>query len=222
MNKYELIGIILGDGNIYYNEEKSVYTLEITGNADEDVEYYQRIKQLLFELSAHEPKLKIRHEKLGRSLRLLLYNKEFLKHLIDEGLYFKDKTNSGYVPAKFLEWNYMKHILRGFFETDGSLYFTRINNIPKYPRLELKTNSPVLASQFFDTLHNQGFKVQRRKMSSDKTHIIYLSGKEQLEKWINEIGFSSLKNKSKYELWKKLTFYIPRTSSKERLQILRR
>lgn len=59
-------------------------------------------------------------------------------------------------------------------------------------------------------------------MSSDKTHIVYLSGKEQLEKWVKEIGFGSLKNLSKYLTWKKLTFYIPGTSTKERLKILRR
>jgi len=28
----ELIGIIIGDGNIYYNKSKRVYYIEITGN----------------------------------------------------------------------------------------------------------------------------------------------------------------------------------------------
>ena len=147
-------------------------------------------------------------------------NKQFLEHLMSDGLHFKDKTNCAYLPNKFLAWKCMKHILRGFFETDGCLFFAKINSKHTYPRIELKTNSQKLASQFFNALFSAGFKVRLRK--TGKACIVYLSGKEQLEKWIKEIGFSSLKNISKYLLWKKLTFYIPSISTSERFEILRR
>ena len=51
--------------------------------------------------------------------------------------------------------------------------------------------------------------------------VIYMSGEKSLNKWIKEIGFSSLKNRTKYLLWKKLGYYMPRTSLPERLYYLR-
>ena len=42
-----------------------------------------------------------------------------------------------------------------------------------------------------------------------------------LQKWITEIGFSSNKNWSKYFLWKKLGYYVPRITLPERLSILK-
>lgn len=115
MNIYELIGVILGDGYIHYNEKQHVYFLEITGNADEEMDYYHKIQTLLTNLSSWKPKLRIRKEAKGKSLKLILNNKIFLKKLIfDYGLNFKDKTNFAYVPSQFLAWKYMKDIIRGF------------------------------------------------------------------------------------------------------------
>ena len=42
-----------------------------------------------------------------------------------------------------------------------------------------------------------------------------------LEKWIKEIGFSSKKNITKYLLWKKLGYYIPKSTLKERESLLK-
>ncbi|MBU3906820.1 MAG: hypothetical protein KKA64_01070 [Nanoarchaeota archaeon] len=39
MDIYELIGFIIGDGNIYYKKEKRKYRLELCGNVDEDYDY---------------------------------------------------------------------------------------------------------------------------------------------------------------------------------------
>ena len=40
MDIYELIGFIIGDGNIYYNKIKRKYRLELVGNAEEDYDYF--------------------------------------------------------------------------------------------------------------------------------------------------------------------------------------
>ncbi len=221
MNKYELFGIILGDGCLNYYPKKRVYSLEITGNAEEEVDYYYKISELLFKLTGIKPKIKVKYEKKGKSLKLFLYNKKFVEQIkFKEGFNFKNKANEAILPDKFLKWQYMKHILRGLFETDGCLYFSRINGKPKYPRIEIKTNSDNLAQQLYSILKKQNFRVQKRK---DKfSNIVYISGKKELEKWIRKIGFSSLKNKTKYLLWKRLNFYIPHTSLRERIDILQR
>ena len=41
-----------------------------------------------------------------------------------------------------------------------------------------------------------------------------------LEKWVLEIGFGSTKSLSKYLLWQKLGYYIPKIPLKGRLKLL--
>jgi len=98
----------------------------------------------------------------------------------------------------------VKYIIRGLFETDGCLYFSRIypGAMHTYPRLEIKTNSRVLVEQLVQILKSQAFVVHSRTSKSDSTVAVYLSGQAMLNKWANEIGFSSQKNKTKHALWK--------------------
>ena len=42
-----------------------------------------------------------------------------------------------------------------------------------------------------------------------------------LEKWVKEIGFSNLATITKYDLWKKLGFYIPKITFEERKKLLK-
>lgn len=223
MNLYELFGVILGDGCITYRPDLRVYTLEIVGNATEETDYYQSIAVILERISGKTPRILIRHEKKGKSLRLYLHSKLFLQFLMKElRLDGKPKTNTVFIPQKFLSWRIAKHVIRGFFETDGSLYFTRVNNVPTYPRIEMKTKSPRLAYQLKEILSERGFIVHRRTCRPENVFGIYLSGKKMCEKWVREIGFSSMKNKTKYELWKRLGFYIPWSSLTYRRKCLRR
>ncbi len=223
MNLYELYGAILGDGCITYKPDLRVYTLEIVGNATEEKDYYQSIASVLEKISGKTPKIIVRHEKKGTSLRLYLHSKAFLQFLMNElELDGKPKTKTVAIPQKFLSWRIAKHIIRGLFETDGSLYFTRVKNIPTYPRIEIKTKSHRMAFQLQDILNDNGFIVNRRQCRPENVFGIYISGKKMCEKWVRKIGFSSLKNKTKYELWKRLGFYIPWSSLIDRQKCLRR
>ena len=224
VNFYELIGVILGDGCIKYYPSHPVYTLEITGDAKDDQEYFNRLKGLIAKITNKTPTLRISRQKGGRALRLELHSKKFLEFLLnDVGIVNKKKSFNAEIPKKCLGWKYSKHILRGIFETDGSIYFSKSKRIkyPSYPRIEIKTSSKKLASQMFNLLKQKAFKVQTRPSRTDKTIRVYLSGPEMLEKWLKEIGFSSMKKYSKYLFWKKFGYYIPRIPYKKRLILVR-
>ncbi len=224
MNKYELIGIILGDGYIRYNTKESIYGLEITGDALDDHEYFQSIAEIIEKISKKKPKIWTKKEKKGQSLKLLIYDKKFIEFLIDDlDIVYKNKTFTAEIPQKYSEWKYSKHILRGLFESDGSLYFSRSKKLeyPSYPRIEITTSSKKLAEQIISIMKQKAFKIQSRTRKEDKTIRLYLSGPEMLEKWIQEIGISSMKKHSKYLLWKKLGYYIPYIPYKKRMQKLR-
>ena len=48
INLYEMLGILTGDGCMRYYPHKSVYGIEIAGNADDEVDYFQKISVFFF------------------------------------------------------------------------------------------------------------------------------------------------------------------------------
>lgn len=223
MNLYEFLGYHIGDGCILYNPKKPYYILEIAGNADDQIEYFEYLSGFIEKKFGIKPKVKIRKEKKGRCLRLRVDNKKFVEILIFKYKFpYKNKTYTVKIPNNYLHWKYLKHILRGIFEADGSLYFSRSKKCkyPTYPRLEIKTASKALAIQIFDILKRKEFKVHKMPCSGDNATRIYLSGVDMLNKWIKEIGFSDPKTISKYTQWKLLGFHIPRTTHPQRSKFL--
>lgn len=224
MNVYEFIGIIIGDGNILYNKEKRYYRLEITGNAMDDPLYFEKISNFIQKEFGITPKIKIRYFKNGKCIKLYIDNKKFVEHLINNlGLPYGRKTFTIKIPKKYLGWNYSKYIIRGIFETDGCIYFSKSRTttyLPTYPRLEIRSSSEDLVKQLKEILFSRGFKVQVLKPKKEKTYKIYLSGSEMLKKWIKEIGFGNIKNLTKYLYWKRYKYYKPKISLKERFNQL--
>ena len=100
------------------------------------------------------------------------------------------------------------------------MYFSKVNGISSYPRVEIKTSSKILANQIVDILEQKSFKPHTRTNKSDSTIGVYISGPAMLEKWIQEIGFGSTKSLSKYLLWHKLGHYIPKIPLNDRLKLL--
>lgn len=221
MNIYELIGFIIGDGNIYHKKDKRVYRLELCGNVEEDYDYFEQLSDFLFQKTKKKPLFFIRNEQKSKSLRIQFNNKKFIEELISMGLPIGKKTFSIKVPNNLLRKEKFTSVLRGLFEADGCLYFSKSKKgeYPTYPRVEIKTSSEYLVEQIKKFLENEGFIVYIKKPRSDRTFAICISGEKMLEKWRNIVGFSSLKNQTKYDLWKAKGFYIPYTPLKDRLKM---
>ncbi len=213
MNLYELIGVIIGDGCVLYDPSRRIYHLEIAGNVEEELEYHKCIKDFLKQFTGHDAKIIIRTNHLGKWLKLQFYNKKFVEFFVQELKIQSPKALTVKIPSQYLDWEFSRHILRGIFETDGSLYFSRFKpgDEPKYPRLEFKTASIDLAKQILEILKRQNFRAYFMK-KTDRAYTVTLNGYEMLDKWVKEVGFSTQKNKTKYEIWKRLGFYTLRTS----------
>src|SRR3989338_5041782 len=220
LNFPELVGIILGDGHIYHYPSHHIYGLEISGNASEDREFFERIADYLEPIAGKRPKIRVKNHELGKSLQLLVYGKNFAYKLINLGIPFKNKSFTATIPSQYLPWCHSKHVLRGLFETDGSLYFSKLGGKHTYPRLEIKSSSNQLIKQIFDIFSKHGYNPHTISKKSDKTSAVYLSGSHKIDKWAKEIGFGSKKNLSKYLLWKKLGYYLPKSTLEERLKRL--
>jgi len=189
----ELIGALIGDGYISLACKK--YIVGFTGHPEGDVEYYKYLANLIEIVWGKKIIAKVRL----RGLRMKLYSKEVCNHLVAEvGLVAGDKkAYSAKIPEYILiNWDLLKHTIRGFADTDGSVFCSKKPGVEKYPAIELNTCSLVLAGQLREALLGHGFRVANLRSCSSvlSNHLCYkvcLHGKKNLAKWMDEIGFSN-------------------------------
>jgi hypothetical protein len=196
----ELIGIIIGDGNIYYNAKLNKYYFEITGDPLREREYFNHISKLINDILAKKLFPRIG----GRGLRLRVYSKEFVEFLINElGIpYGKNKGKLVRIPEEIIskDWNLIKSCIRGITDTDGSLFLSKKGNRENYPTVEITTTSKPLANQLRGLL-NEKYRLGFRSFTPKgfrKKFVISVNGNEMVNKWINDIGFSNKRKLRKY------------------------
>ncbi|MAH07571.1 hypothetical protein CMI38_04975 [Candidatus Pacearchaeota archaeon] len=117
----ELMGIILGDGNIYVDESNGHYQLRITGHLSNDKDYHEKfIKDLFWRIFKKELKVKCYENRRV----LYYYGKEIICELLKLGLVSGNKLkNNINIPTWiFSNKEYMKSCLRGLIDTDGSVF----------------------------------------------------------------------------------------------------
>ncbi len=201
----ELIGIIIGDGNIYYNPQLKKYYFEITGDPNLEKEYFHHISDLIFDLLNKKPNIR----KGGRGLRLRLYSKNFVEFLINivKLPYGEGKCEVVTIPDCIYSqnWDIIKKCIRGITDTDGSLFLSKKYHRNDYPCVEISTVSESLAFQLKGILsphYRLGFRSFSAK-NSRKRYIISINGDIMVNKWINDIGFSNPhKGRKAYDILK--------------------
>ncbi|MBN2330899.1 MAG: hypothetical protein JXC85_03720 [Candidatus Aenigmarchaeota archaeon] len=200
----ELIGILLGDGSIgiYKCKRKCgnfslQHKMQITLNSIDDKDYIIFLEKMIFRLFGVKPKITYRS---GRTCDLRLFKKEIIQFLINEiGMVMSPKWKNAKIPDYYLHTDLEIKIIRGYFDTDGSVVVTN-NNGTLYPRLEMKICPSPMQSHIIDILKRMEFRFGVYSIGKGKVRI-QLNGKQQLEKWIKEIGFSNNKHIIKAKLF---------------------
>tara|TARA_Y100000294_G_scaffold146542_1_gene142137 strand:- start:2731 stop:3339 length:609 start_codon:yes stop_codon:yes gene_type:complete len=186
----ELVGILLGDG---YIDRKSK-RIKISFNSRDDKEYLFYVKQLIREIFDIDPIIKFRTNE--NTAELFIFNKKITEFLTQKiGLKFSPKWSNAVIPKEFTSKNLSRHVIRGYFDTDGCLVTTN-NNGTIYPRLEMKICPSPMQNQFIDILNKYDFKFGIYQIGRGKVRI-QLNGKNQLKKWIKLIYFSNQKHMDK-------------------------
>lgn len=195
----ELVGAILGDGDIWTDGSRS--RIEMTGNPYLDKEYFKHLASLEENIFGKKPSdIVVR----SGALRLYLRHKPAFLVLRDLGLHIgKGKALNAMIPKQIMEkgWKYVRNVIRGVADTDGTVFFSKKTYTEAiYPTLEISTISTFLATQINDQLQSQGFRVRTRVFQKGQyypEHKVALYGHEMLMKWINEIGFSNSRHINK-------------------------
>ena len=153
----ELIGIILGDGNVYYSRGRK-YLLRISSNQAEEVRYRYYTKSLMEDIFNFTPKIYRKKNKNG--IDLVIYSKLIIESLIGTGIIPGDKVkNQVSVP----EWikkskDFQIGCLRGLFDTDGSIY---LRNTQHSFGLNFKNGSLALIKDFKEMCENINVNTQQ-------------------------------------------------------------
>ena len=189
----EVVGIYLGDGHIY--RDKNKFQIGFTGNPITDLELFEKLKKLIFKEWNKVVNFKVR----AKGLRMVFRSKQISDFLIKDLKlpYGKGKCERIEIPEEIIkDWNLAKYSVRGIMDTDGTVFVSRKPRIEKYPTMEITTTSSKLANQLKDLLSTQGFRVgkireTKSKLSKLPAYRVSLYGKENVRKWLREIGFSN-------------------------------
>lgn len=197
----ELVGALIGDG--YISLACGKYIVGFTGHPKDDADYYEYLSSLAQKVWGKKMVAKVRL----RGLRMKIYSKSICAHLVTEvGLIAgPSKSFSAKVPEHMLgDWNLLRFVIRGFADTDGSVFCSKKPGVEKYPAIELTTCSLVLAEQFREALLCRGFRVTKLRsyysaLSVHSCYKVCLYGRANLAKWMKEIGFSNPTKRAKAE-----------------------
>lgn len=189
----EFIGILLGDGSLslrgYNNSIQN--RIKISLNAIDDIEYSHYINNLIYELFTITPL--IRKRRYENTLDILIFDRILVSFLIKKlGLKVAPKWNRGIISLDFTIYPYDLRVIKGYFDTDGSLVITNNNGII-YPRLEMKVSPSPMQIQFIEILKKHNFRFGFYKIGKGMIRI-QLNGKGQVKKWVDLVGFSNPKH----------------------------
>lgn len=189
----EMIGIILGDGNTYYDKGKK-YLLRISSNRVEEKKYRNYTKKLMEDLFKISPKSYDKSDRKGTDLTL--YNKSVVEGLIEKGIIPGNKVKNQIKVPKWIKKTEINKIgcLRGLFDTDGSVY---LRNTQKSFGLNFKNGSFPLVKDFKAICESEGINTQKipePKIYKNpdtkeifKTYQVTIENKSEISKFLYKI-----------------------------------
>ena len=192
----ELVGILLGDGNIYsYKKGKkiSVYSVRIAGDYKKDRDYHLNyIQPLCVEL--FKIKVRVRDHTVNNERFICLDSKQLVEYLGKIGLKAGNKIkNNISIPRWIFEnENFLKSCLRGLIATDGSVYRMSQKDL-NLIRIDFTNYNPKLLNDTRFAFIKLGFHPS--KIINNRKFFISRQG--DIARYIIEIGFSNNKHKQR-------------------------
>ena len=198
----ELVGIILGDGNIQIakKNKSTSYMLRIVGDSRKDKEYLiNYVKPLCDSLFGLDAKIKPHY--MFNGLYVIVNSKNVTEFLLSIGLQAGNKIKNGVTIPPWIQKDVslLKKCIRGLIDTDGSIYELK----PHWPGLWqicFTSQNPFLMQDVRNAFIKLGYSCSRisHKNSTPK---IYITKKEDIRKFYKEIGFSNPKHRDKIAPW---------------------
>ena len=186
----EFYGILLGDGWLsnFKVRNKKVWLIGISSNLRLDKEFVVYYKMNIKELFKREGTTR---KRIDNNVSEFIFGHKILLKYLNERLNFPiGKKENLEIPDIIysLGFDKVKYVIRGIFDTDGSIYLERNRKgIPSYPIISIHMKEQRLINQIGEMLGKEGFKVNY----SDNNYMIKIKGRHQIKKWLDKIGSSN-------------------------------
>ena len=210
----------------------------MTGDLIEEHSFYEEIilptfNRLFSRLL--KKKIILKRYKSNGVCGIYIFDKKFSQYLINTLKFRKGKKIDIGISKLIRNKDQKINFLRGLFDTDGSIYFGKSNfktkkksyfTILHYkPKIGLSTISKNLIDGVYQILKKLNFdpiyRTPKKQRPRENTmYKVELHRKEDISRWLREIGFKNPKHMSKVLIWKKFGFVPPHTTLKTRMQIL--
>ena len=190
----ELVGIILGDGNIYVDKSKGHYQLRITGDLIKDKEYHEYISHLFFKIFNKKIKTKIYPDRRV----LYFYSKEIINTLLYFGLVSGSKLGDNVCVPEwiFSKKEYVISCLRGLMDTDGTVFPKSTNK--NFLQIEISSAIPNLRISISKMFLSLGIKVSNWSKGGNTPNCgIY--AKEEIFKYCKFVNFNNPCKRRKFD-----------------------
>ncbi len=213
----ELYGIIVGDGYLHKNN----YSIIVVCSSEESYYLKNRVMPLFEKLFNKTPYFAPRKD---RNAYYIQINSKSIIEFFTKTFSMSRGEKSGYRISKKILKNkkLMSHFLRGLFDTDGCIKFSKqTRKFNYYPRIQFYFKNGPLSGDLESILSKLGFKY-----SSYEDHrfgglrVIQISGSENLKKWVKVVGSANLVHITKILQWKKDGFVVPKTTLDKRIKRL--
>ncbi|MAG78012.1 hypothetical protein CL616_01465 [archaeon] len=212
MDKFELVGAIYGDGHVHSTENR----VTIVGSL-EDFYYYSFSLKPYLESFGLNVSIKKRNDR--NAYYLYFENKIFFERILSWGLTRGAKTDL--VLPKFANNKEIASFLRGLFDTDGSLKFSKQSKwFNYYPRIQYSFKVSSFSDNLGKLFLKLGFNFSKWLDKRDNEYYYQISGFDNLKRWNKLIGFANPVHYSKYLFWEKFGQSIPKSSLDFRLKAL--
>ncbi|MFH0831770.1 MAG: hypothetical protein V1886_02805 [archaeon] len=195
----EFYGALLGDGwlsslSYNYKTKRSYWWVGLSGHSVLDKEYLMFLKGIIKKLFGKNALVKYKRDAKGMEIlfchkQLILFMNKELEFPIGKKINLRIKNSLAN------DWNKIKYILKGIFDTDGSFYLDKTPSGNPYPIITISMKSPFLLAQLNKQLLANNFKVRFREYE------LILKGSIQVTKWMREIGSNNPKHFLKYQSW---------------------
>ena len=204
----EFYGILLGDGCLSYTHPYGrtgpKYLIRIAGDSRNDVDFFGRIVSLIHKL--FDLNVRIRKRAGFNGIEIGFSSKRVFAFLRDLG-FPVGKKHQITISGIFLQNHLWLHVVRGIFDTDGCLVFSKQHkNLHYYPRVEITSSSEWLIEQLRSLLLRAKFTCSSRRTDRNCWKL-EVAGKQSLEKWIRTVGSNNPKHVRKYLKWRELGYY---------------
>ena len=204
----EFYGILMGDGHVCGINNQ----ITITGHPINDYEYYLNY---LLPLIKTLFKKDVQIHNYGNFIRIFMNGKDICQLLAHLKFPRGRKGKFLVIPRCFSkDKKLLISLIRGLFDTDGSLYFETTSKYKSYtyPRLRIKiVNCPAIddINSFLISIGFSTYRDLERQEGRSLRGRIRISGRSMLEKWVKTINFHNPYHSIKYKIWKKFGFCPP-------------